>query len=205
MYTPAHFVETRTEILHDFIRQHPLGAVVTHTAEAGLIASHLPMFLDEHNGVLRCHLAKANPQWQILASATEVLVIFGGAEHYITPSWYPSKADDGKVVPTWNYTAVHVTGRPRILNADELMQLLHDLTDESEKSLPIQWSVNDAPADYIHGLTKAIVGVEIAIDRLEAKWKHSQNRPAADRDGVIAGLDSLGTHRAAQMSAAMKK
>ena len=200
MYNPAPFAESRVEVLHEFVREHPLGALVT-----GLTASHIPMFLDACRGVLRCHLARANPQCEILSSGAPVLVIFGGAEHYVTPTWYPSKAEHGKVVPTWNYTAVHVTGQPRILDTPELVKLLHELTDANEAGLPQQWRIEDAPAEYISALTKAIVGFEIAIERIEGKWKHSQNRSEADRVGVIAGLEALGTHRSAEMADAMKK
>ena len=201
MYNPAPFQESRTEVLHDFIRQHPLGAVVTYTEASGLTASHIPMYLED--GVLRCHLARANPQWELLAGAQSVLVMFGGAEHYVSPSWYPSKAEHGKVVPTWNYAAVHVHGKPRVLTQDELVQLLHNLTDANEAALPKQWKIEDAPAEYIAALTKAIVGFEISIERIEGKWKHSQNRPEADRLGVIAGLQEVGTPQAAEMVSAM--
>jgi transcriptional regulator len=205
MYIPAHFAEERIEALHEFIREYPLAALISYTPDTGLTASHIPMFLDADSGVLRCHLAKANPQCTAVAQAGSVLVIFGGAEHYVTPSWYPSKSEHGKVVPTWNYTAVHVTGHPRTLDQAELMQLLHNLTDANEADLPERWSVSDAPAEYIAALTNAIIGFEIAIERIEGKWKHSQNRPAADRERVIAGLEALGTPRATEMAAAMKK
>lgn len=201
MYNPAPFAETRPEVLYDFIRQHPLGTVVTYAPADGLTASHIPMCVGP--GVLRCHFARANAQWETVAAAESVLVIFGGAEHYVTPSWYPSKAEHGKVVPTWNYTAVHVTGKPRVMDNGELVQLLHDLTDSNEAGLPDQWHVDDAPADYVIALTKAIVGIEIAVERIVGKWKQSQNRSAADRDGVIAGLNALGTARSTEMAEAM--
>lgn len=201
MYNPAPFAETRPEVLYDFIRQHPLGAVVTYTPADGLTASHLPMYVGP--GVLRCHFARANSQWEAVAAAESVLVIFGGAEHYVTPSWYPSKAEHGKVVPTWNYTAVHVTGKPRVMDDAELLQLLHALTDANEAGLPDHWRVDDAPAEYVTALTRAIVGIEIAVQRIEGKWKHSQNRSTADRDGVIEGLKALGTARSTEMAEAM--
>ena len=201
MYNPPPFTESREEVLYDFIRQHPLGTVVTYTTDEGLVANHIPMFVAD--GVLRCHFARANPQWQSVMGAESLLVVFGGAEHYITPSWYPSKAEHGKVVPTWNYTAVHVTGKARVMRDAELLQLLHDLTDANEAGLRGQWSVDDAPADYIAALMKAIVGFEIAVERIEGKWKHSQNRSASDREGVIAGLQELGTTRATAVAEAM--
>ena len=205
MYTPASFAENRTEVLYEFIRQHPLGAIVTHTEDHGLDASHIPMLVDEEAGVLRCHLARSNPQWEILASRSPALVIFGGAEHYVTPSWYPAKAEHGKVVPTWNYAAVHVSGRPRVLDADELLTLLRDLTDVNEAGFQQPWSIDDAPAGYVQSLTNAIVGFEIRVERMQGKWKHSQNRSDADREGVIAGLAELGTPRATELARSMSR
>ena len=201
MYNPSPFAESRTEVLYDFIRQHPLGTVVTYRPDQGLAANHIPMFVGD--GVLRCHFARANAQWQSLQDADSLLVVFGGAEHYVTPSWYPSKAEHGKVVPTWNYAAVHVTGKARVMTDAELLALLHDLTDANEAGLPAMWSVADAPADYVQALMKAIVGFEITVQRVEGKWKHSQNRSDADREGVIAGLQALGTSRATEMADAM--
>jgi transcriptional regulator len=203
MYTPAWFAENRTEVLYEFIRQHPLGAIVTYTEQHGLEANHIPMLLDETGGVLRCHLARSNPQWEILAGDRSALVIFGGAEHYVTPSWYPAKAEHGKVVPTWNYAAVHVSGRARVLDTVELMSLLRDLTDVNEAGFQRPWSIDDAPAGYVQSLTNAIVGFEIRVERIQGKWKHSQNRSDADRESVIAGLEALGTPRATELARAM--
>jgi transcriptional regulator len=196
MYTPASFAESRVDVLHDFIRQHPLAALVSGGSD-GLEANHVPMVLDAGippSGVLRCHLARANPQWRTFASSPAVLAIFQGAEHYITPSWYAAKKEHGKVVPTWNYTAVHVWGRARLFEAPErLIEHLEELTAQNESSFSEPWSVADAPRDFVQAMTKAIVGVEIAIERIEGKWKASQNRSSADQQGVVKGLEDIGS------------
>jgi transcriptional regulator len=161
------------------------------------------MLLDESGRTLLCHMARANPQWESL-DGTQVLVIFTGAEHYISPSWYQSKEEHGKVVPTWNYTAVHVTGHSRVFEGESLYPHLRELTRENELGHGLGWDIADAPREWVEGLIKAIVGIEIAIERIEGKWKLSQNRPERDREGVIAGLDALGTPRGVAMSRAMK-
>lgn len=200
MYNPAHFAETRPDVLRAFMRAHPLGALVT-TGPDGPEATHLPLYLDAAGQLLRCHMARANPQWRQIVSAGRVLAIFTGPEHYITPNWYPSKEEHGKVVPTWNYVAVHAVGSARLFDdTPALLRHLNELTDTHEAGFAEPWSVADAPADYVEGLTKAIVGVEITIDRLEGKWKTSQNRPAADQEGVVAGLDALGSHAGHEMA-----
>jgi transcriptional regulator len=204
MYTPAPFAETRVEVLQAFIRAHPLGTLITSGAD-GPEATHLPLFLDAAAGLLRCHMARANPQWRHLQSSGRVLVICAGASHYITPSWYPAKREDGKVVPTWNYIAVHATGTARVVeDAAWLLRHLNELTDSQEAGFAQPWSVADAPAEYVAGISKAIVGIEIAVDRLEGKWKLSQNRSALDQEGVIAGLQALGTPAANEMASNMR-
>jgi transcriptional regulator len=173
MYNPVSFAETRPDVLHAFIRAHSLGALVTIGPD-GPEATHLPLFLDAGGEVLRCHMARANPQWQRLQAGGRALVIFGGADHYITPNWYPSRREHGKVVPTWNYVAVHVTGVARLFeDTPSLMRHLNELTDSAEAGFAEPWSVGDAPADYVEGMAKAIVGVEIAVERIEGKWKMS--------------------------------
>jgi transcriptional regulator len=197
MYNPDPFAETRAEVLHAFIRAHPLGILVTEGQEA----THLPLFIDAPVGLLRCHMARANPQWQRLQTVSRALVIFSGAQHYISPSWYPSKQEHGKVVPTWNYVAVHVTGTARLFeDAPSLLRHLNELTDAQEASFPNPWSVDDAPPEYVANLAKAIVGIEIAIDSLVGKWKVSQNRSEADQLGVAAGLETLGTPASLEMA-----
>jgi transcriptional regulator len=200
MYIPALFAETRVDVLHAFIRAHPLGTLIANGPD-GPEATHLPFFLDAPAGLLRCHMARANPLWRRLESGGRVLVTFVGADHYITPNWYASKREHGKVVPTWNYTAVHAAGPARLFqDAASLMNHLHELTDFHEIGSPKPWSVSDAPLEYVEGLAKTIVGVEISVDRLEGKWKVSQNRPDADQQGVIAGLDAHGSHSSQEMA-----
>lgn len=186
MYQPASFREERCEELHGLIRAHPLGTLVTHGA-AGLQASPLPFLLD--GGILRAHMARANPHWQALAGAGECLVIFMGPDAYVTPDWYPSKAATHKVVPTWNYAAVHVRGTIRVIDEPGwLARQLADLTAAHEAPRPEPWSPADAPADFIAAQMKAVIGLEIAITAIEGKWKMSQNRDDDDRRGVIAGM-----------------
>lgn len=190
MYIPASFRESRIEILHDFVRAHPFGLLVSAGA-GGLQATPLPFHLDADggNGTLRVHLARANPHWQALAGAEECLVVFQGEHGYVTPSWYASKAATGKAVPTWNYVAVHAWGRPTVVeDAAWLRRQIGDLTLGQEVRRAAPWAVADAPEDYLDAQMKAIVGIEIPIARIEGKWKLSQNRDAADRRGVIAGL-----------------
>ena len=205
MYIPSHFQEERAEVLHEFIRAHPFATLVTQ-GPAGMIASHIPLLLDASASILRGHLARANPQWKEFEVGVDALVIFNGPHHYISPSWYPSKAEHGKVVPTWNYVAVHAYGRIRIVeDRDRLLDHLRKLTDSQEAGNPDRWRVDDAPADYIEGLTRAIVGVEIEIGRLEGKWKVSQNRPAADRQAVAARLREFGDESALAMAELIEK
>ncbi|MGH9652499.1 MAG: FMN-binding negative transcriptional regulator [Bryobacteraceae bacterium] len=207
MYTPAHFAETRLDVLHQFIRQHPLAALVTSGPD-GLEATHVPMVLHpeiEPQGVLRCHVARANPQWKSIGLQSPVLVIFSGPEHYITPSWYAAKKEHGRVVPTWNYAAVHVSGRAKLFDEENaLLEHLNALTKQSEAPFEKPWAVSDAPAEYVQAMAKAIVGIEMTIERLEGKWKASQNRPRADRPGIIAGLEELHTPQSLEMAEMVK-
>lgn len=204
MYLPAAFREDRLEVQHDLIRQHPLGWLVVQ-GEAGLVADPVPFVLDASGGglgVLRAHFARNNPQARLLQGAGECLVIFQGPQAYISPSWYPSKQETGKVVPTWNYTAVHAWGRPTVIDdASWLRRQIGALTGQMEGERPQPWSVEDAPADFIDAMVKAIVGLEIVISRIEGKWKISQNRPVADRAGVAQGL--AGSGKAAEGMAAL--
>lgn len=193
MYIPASFRESRLEKLHDLIAKHPLGLLVTQ-AGVGLEASPIPFLLyaDEgEHGVLRAHIAKANPHWKSLAGNIECLVVFQGPTGYVTPSWYPSKAETHKAVPTWNYATVHVWGHASLTeDAAWLRRQLNDLTMHHEGSRPQPWSINDAPADYLANQMKAIIGIEIPISRVEGTWKMSQNKADADREGVVAGMRS---------------
>jgi len=191
MYQPPHFREDRSENQHDLIRAHPLGLLIT-SGLSGLLANPIPFLVyadaTEH-GTLRAHLSRGNPQWRELAAVEQCLVVFQGPQKYITPSWYPTKRETGKVVPTWNYVTVHAWGRPQVIDdAAWLRRQLDDLTQLKEGARPAPWKVDDAPAHYVVSQMKGIIGVEIPIDRIEGKWKVSQNRPEADRAGVIAGL-----------------
>lgn len=191
MYLPPAFREDRIETLHAFIRQHPLG-LLTSAGESGLAATPLPFLVypaDGVHGTLRAHLARANPHWRELQGGVECLVVFMGPQGYVTPSWYPSKRETQKAVPTWNYVCVQARGRPRIVeDAAWLRRQIDDLTCAREGARPDPWMVSDAPEDYLAAQMQAIVGLEIPIDRIEGKWKLSQNRSATDRAGVIAGL-----------------
>jgi len=204
MYLPAHFKEDRTAVLHDLIRAHPLATLVT-LDDRGLVANHLPMEIDPEAGALgtlRGHVARGNPVWHAhraeVEAEVEAMVVFQGAQGYITPSYYPSKAETGKVVPTWNYATVHAHGPLRAIeDVGWLRRFVEQLTGryEAERTLATgepPWAVGDAPAAYIDGLLKAIVGIEIPISRIEGKWKMSQNRSPEDRAGVVAGLTRTG-------------
>jgi transcriptional regulator len=194
MYIPASFREDDLPTLHAFIDAHPLAALVTAVeGPASLFATHLPLVLERSVGplgVLRGHLARANPHARQLATgAAPALVLFSGPDAYITPNWYQRKAEDGRVVPTWNYVAVHAVGTAILHDDPEFLHAhLKTLTARHEASRSMGWKVSDAPEEFIAQQTRAIVALEIQIDRLEGKWKMSQNRAAADIDGVIAGL-----------------
>lgn len=191
MYLPASFSEERPEVLHGLIRAHPLGNMVSHDAK-GLQASPLPFLLDAERGklgTLLAHMARANPHWKSLVEAGECLVIFQGPNAYVTPGWYPSKADTHKVVPTWNYAAVHVFGQVRVIDdPDWISSQITALTAQHEACRATPWSPDDAPPDFIATQQQAIIGIEIAITHIEGKWKMSQNRNEADRYGVAAGM-----------------
>jgi len=195
MYVPAHFEETRLAVLHDLVRNHPLATLVTLDQD-GLNANHIPIELDPEPsplGTLRGHVSRANPMWRDFSADVGTLVIFQGPETYITPSWYQTKQESGKVVPTWNYAVVHAYGPLRIVEDPVwLRALVERLTDRHEAQRAEPWEVADAPEDYIKGQLGGIVGIEIPIARLIGKWKVSQNRPDADRKGVVQGLQELG-------------
>jgi transcriptional regulator len=200
MYRPAHFKEDNTDVLDAFVTAHPLGALVAATG-AGLVGNHMPMMLTRTAAGPRLHghIARANDLWRTVPSGAHVLVMFGGADHYITPSWYPTKQATGQVVPTWNYSVVHAHGAIRFFeDRDELHALVDVLTNRHESQRDQPWTVSDAPAPYIEGMLRAIVGFEIVVDRLEGKFKASQNRDAADRAGVGSGLAADGVSDAAR-------
>ena len=204
MYLPKHFEHTDADAMARLLAAHPLATLVWPAAD-GLTAEHLPLMVergaaDGEHGTLRGHVARANPVWRE-AAGVAVLAAFQGAQTYVTPSWYPSKAASGKVVPTWNYAVVHVHGKLRVIDdAGWLRALVGRLTDTHEASRAQRWQVDDAPAEYIDTMLAAIVGIEIPITRWQGKWKVSQNRSAADRAGVVEGLEALHTDEAAAMA-----
>ncbi|MCP3705962.1 FMN-binding negative transcriptional regulator [Paraburkholderia sp. CNPSo 3274] len=210
MYVPAHFAENRKDVLHDCIAQHPFGTLVTQ-GKSGLDANHIPFELaagEGKLGVLRAHVARANPVWQDVASGDEVLVIFRAGDAYISPNWYPSKHEAHKQVPTWNYVVVHAHGRIKILDDERYVRgVIGRLTRTHEATQPRPWKMADAPRDYTDTLVKAIVGVEIEITRLVGKSKLSQNKEARDIRGAGEALKSSGESRIADamLAAAAEK
>jgi transcriptional regulator len=184
MYLPKHFEETRTEVLHDLIRAYPFATVIVRDTN-GIVANHLPFEIV--GDALHGHVARGNELTRL--DGAEVLVIFCGPDGYVSPNWYPTKHETGREVPTWNYAVVHVHGHLRVVDdAVWLRGLLETLTDHHEATQPQPWHVSDAPADHIEKSLRAIVGLEIAIERIEGKFKLSQNHPDGNRAGVIAGL-----------------
>lgn len=202
MYIPKHHEESDISILHALIKSHPLGTWVTYS-DGELIANHIPFLLDpargEH-GTLVGHVARANRVWQSFSATVDSVVIFQGAETYISPSWYPSKHAHGKAVPTWNYAVVHAHGLPRAIEDREwLLSHVNQLTDVHEAQQALPWKVSDAPQDFTDRLVQLIVGIEIPIAKLVGKWKVSQNRPEPDKLGVVAGLLARNDARAMEM------
>jgi len=193
MYVPPLFKEDRVEHLHAAMRSCGIATLVTQTPD-GLIASHVPVLIDPAPapyGTLVGHLARPNPQAR--GAIGEALTIFQGPEAYITPSWYATKRATGKVVPTWNYVAIHAYGTAEFFDdGDRLLDVVTRLTEREESKRAAPWAVSDAPADFVQGMLKGIIGFAIPITRLEGKWKMSQNRPTEDRAGVIDGLAADG-------------
>ena len=202
MYLPALFEEARSEVLHALMRDHSFATIVTQGAD-GLAANHLPLHLNTEGsplGVLQGHVARANPLWRSAANA-DALVIFQGPQVYVSPSWYPTKREHGKAVPTWNYVIVHARGRMRVIDDPAwLRPKLETLVDQHEAGLADRWQISDAPADYIDKMITAIVGIEIEIVDLKGKWKTSQNQPEINRAGVVSGLRLQDTTDAQQMA-----
>lgn len=211
MYQPPHFIETRLDVLHALIRAHPLGLLISNGTEDGIMANPVPFLLDAGfapHGRLRAHMAKANGQWRQIAETpdAQVLVVFQGVDTYVTPSWYETKRETGKVVPTWNYAMVQVRGRARVIDhASWLAGQVSALTatHEAERSMP--WAVTDAPETYVQAQLKGIIGLEIEIAEISGKWKVSQNRPVADRVGVAGGLDAEDETSAAEMAGLVRQ
>jgi len=195
MYVPAHFDESRPEALHALIAHNPFGTLVTH-GKGGLDANHIPFLLlpeEGKLGVLHAHVARANPVWQDVADGDEVLVIFRAGDAYISPTWYPSKQEHHKHVPTWNYRVVHAHGRITIRDDERFVRgVVARLTRTHEASQPVPWKMSDAPADFVDELLKMIVGIEIEITRLEGKLKLGQNREERDARGAGEALKANG-------------
>ncbi len=203
MYVPAHFAETDVAMMHALMRARPFATLVTHGPH-GLSANHLPLLLVEGptpDGRLNGHVARANPLWRAAAAGIDALAIFHGPAHYISPSAYATKAETGRVVPTWNYAVVHAHGRLRAIDdADWLVSHLDALTTTHEAGQSTPWAVTDAPADFTAKLIGAVVGIEFAITRLDGKWKASQNQPAVNQASLIATLDARGDADSAAMA-----
>jgi transcriptional regulator len=203
MYLPPAFRVDDLASQHEAMRRHPLATLVTRAGD-GMVADHIPFLIDAERGdkgVLRAHVARANPLWRSHTAGSEALVIFGGTDRYITPSWYATKRETGKVVPTWNYIAVHAWGPLQVFDdIGWVGRLVEELTAAREAKRAEPWAVTDAPPDFVAGQLRMIVGIEIPITRIEAKRKVSQNRVAADREGVIEGLEAEGDDESRAMA-----
>jgi transcriptional regulator len=209
MYTPAQFKVEDAGEAHALMRAHPFAILVTHGSE-GLIATHLPTVLkvDAGNplGRVECHVARPNPQWKSFAPEADALMIFQGPNAYIRPGWYPSKAEHGKVAPTWNYNVVHAYGRLEVVQDKPWLHAhVAELTDQQEAPYPAPWAKSDAPASYNDMLVRGIVGLKLQITRLEGKAKMSQNRERRDRVGVVEGLRGRSEGRDAETAALVDK
>jgi transcriptional regulator len=203
MYVPDHFRVEDVDEIHALMRARPFATLVS-AGPSGLMATHLPTVLKTGGrfGVIHYHLARANPHWKDLVQGDEALMIFQGAEGYVTPRWYPSKAAHGKVVPTWNYAVVHAYGRPEVCeDRDWLKAHVSELVDQQEQGAEKPWAVSDAPDSYVDVMLRGIVGFRFEITRLQGKWKMSQNREDADRVGVVEGLKARGDDADLEMAA----
>jgi len=205
MYAVQHFAEESDSVMQAYLAEHPFASLVVNTA-SGLSVDHIPLEFEassDSKGCLLGHIARSNPLWRKFDSGPG-LAVFSGHQAYVSPDWYASKATDPRVVPTWNYAAVHVSGTLRFFDdADRILGLLERLTDRFESARPTPWRMNDAPSEFISKLAGAVVGVELEIDKMVGKWKLSQNRPQEDRDGVIAGLRREGGEGAAALAELM--
>jgi len=203
MYQPAQFVETRTEVLYALLQSHPLATLVTLSA-TGLDANHIPLLLrvqEDGSATLVGHVARANPVWKETDLSVPVLAIFQGPQHYISPGWYATKAEHGKVVPTWNYAVVHAKGLLTVHDdAAWIRSQMQQITTQQEGPMPQPWAVDDAPRDYTDKMISAVVGIEIRVDTWSGKWKVSQNQPPANQATVRAGLEQQGTDAARTMA-----
>lgn len=207
MYIPTQFDEPDIDVMHELIRDRPLATLVTMSSQ-GLNANHIPLHLVTEPrpfGTLRGHVARANPIWHDFQADIELLAIFHGPDAYITPSWYATKKETGKVVPTWNYAVVHAHGTLRIIDDAEWMrEQLEALTAHNEAQLPRPWAVSDAPSEFTEKLIGAVIGIEITITKLSGKWKVSQNQPSQNQASVIEGLESSDKTDANTMAALLR-
>jgi transcriptional regulator len=206
MYIPAKYLEENWEYQKEVITNHPLATVITFSQD-GLIANHIPFVLaiDRETGkkYLHAHVAKKNHQIPALVSSEEVLVVFKSADSYITPTYYPTKQETHKVVPTWDFAAVHCYGKATIIDRKEWVRAqLDELTSQQEKERDVKWTVDEAPESHVNTLQKAICGLMIEITRIESKFKFEQKMPEQDVDGTIEGLAIDGKH---EVSAFVKK
>jgi transcriptional regulator len=206
LYLPVHFHETRNEVMRELMRARPLATLVTQ-CESGLVANHIPVQTLEEPAPLGCirgHIARANPLWKDYRNDSQALAIFQGPQAYISPSLYPSKQDTGEVVPTWNYAVVHASGTLKFIQDPIwLRSFVAGLTDAHEKSRPAPWAIDDAPPAYTDKMLKLIIGFEFSIHSLQGKWKVSQNRTSADREGVRRNLESSADKDSREIAAAM--
>jgi transcriptional regulator len=206
MYLPSHFAETGTEVLHDFMRRHSLATIVVND-DSGLTADHVPLVLRTagNSTELVGHVARANPLWRKAGAGTDCLVVFQGVQGYISPNGYASKSETGRVVPTWNYEAVHVRGRiSAVDDALWLRGLLDELTAKHEAGQSRPWQPGDAPADYINQLLQAIVGIRIEISAMVGKFKLSQNQPATNQQSLVRALQAAGDSASLDMANAVR-
>lgn len=202
MYIPDHFSIKNLATLHGIIQSHPLGVLVSTTPE-GLDANHIPFELDPARGLLTAHVARANPVWQQCRDGADVMVIFRGNESYISPNWYPSKHEMHRQVPTWNYEVVHVHGRLTVQDDERFVRgVVARLTREHESSEPKPWRMGDYAPEYIDAMLRAIVGIEVAITRMDGKAKLSQNREERDR---LSAAEALIQRGHAQLGKAMQE
>jgi transcriptional regulator len=208
MYIPKHNEEKRIPVMHALIVSQPLGTLVTLGA-SGLFASHIPMILEYDGspfGMLKGHMSRANTQWRDFVPTVDALAIFAGHQHYISPTWYPGTKEHGKEVPTWNYVVVHAYGPLGVIEDDQwLLTNVEKLTNTHEAASPVPWKVSDAPEEFIKSQLKGIIGFELPIQRLEGKWKVSQNRTESDRKGVVEGLSKLDTPESLAMKALVEE
>jgi transcriptional regulator len=206
MYRPDHFRVDDIAEMHALMRGRPFATLVS-SGPSGLVATHLPTVLKQGGsfGAIECHLARPNPHWKDLAEGGEALMIFQGAEAYITPNWYATKKETGKAVPTWNYAVVHAYGRPQVMqDRDWLRRHVTELTTQQEAHEPHPWKVADAPESYVDVMLRGIVGFRFDIARLEGKWKMNQNRELRDRVGTADGLEQRDAGEDAQVAAMMR-